>query len=197
MKENDRIAFEISGSDYDILIQFQQQHSNCAKGFTGEQFLYSFTPTSLGVIKCVRCSCGQELLLGDILDHSDGEYDPEKHRVLTPNDHENKRFEEAAIRILNMRDPRFYRMAFQTEQSFEMIYIIAAYGIAQVSDERIPKCILWKHDGTVYGNKRDNYNGLGETEKIDEFFNYFVKHARGEVAKYDCRNEKLLKLLES
>lgn len=195
MEIDEKIAFEISGSDYINLTKFREQHKNCLHGAAGDQFSYTFIPTGLGMAITVRCSCGQELLLGDFMDNESGEYDEYKTRVLTQEDEKNKRFEEAALYILNMKSPRLFRIGFQTDQSFELIYSISTYGIAGLSDERISRCILWKYTIGENGEQVDNYDNLDEKEKIKAFYDYFEEHLKNEINKYDCDNKRLVNCL--
>ena len=174
MDSNDNISFEINGNDYINLKKFQKQHTDCCSGMAGEQFEYTFIPSGLGLAISVKCSCGQTLTLGDFMDYDSGEYSEKDHRVLTDNDRQNKNFEEAVKLILQMKNPRIYKMAFGEEQSFDMIYAISVYGIASIADERISRCILRKY--TIKDGKNiDNYEGLNEKEKIEKFFNHFEK----------------------
>ena len=108
---------------------------------------------------------------------------------------DNKRFEEAVFRILQMRDPKTYRMLFLKEQSFELIYDISVYGIVPLSDERIGRCILWKYSRGENGEPIDNYKGLDEGAKIDVFYRFFEKHVSTELSKYGCTDKKLIDML--
>lgn len=195
MEIENKIVFEITGKDFENLQRFREQHKDCARGMAGDQFTYSFVPTGLGVAGTVECSCGQTLSVGDFMDREEEEYDENEHPVLTEADRKNQVFEEAALVILRMRDPRWYRMAFLQDQSFEMIYNVSVYGIAQFSDERIYDCVLWKYDRDEYGMQVGNYEDMNENEKINTFFEYFIDHVRAETEKYSCRNEELLRIL--
>lgn len=197
MAQKDGITFEIKGNDLKNVNKFCKQHKNCFHGAAGEQFVYSFLPTGLGLLTTVKCSCGQTLEIGDFMDYDSGGYDEEKCRVLTEEDHKNEAFEEAALQILQMKSPRLFRIGYQKEQSFDLIYAIAALGIASVADKRISKCILWQNERSVYGEKIDHYQGLDEAGKISVFFQYFEDHVRGELRKYDCKNKNLLNALEN
>ncbi len=108
---------------------------------------------------------------------------------------DNKRFEEAVLRILQMKDPKTYRRSFLKEQSFELIYDISVYGIVPLSDERIGRCILWKYSRGENGEIIDNYKNLDESEKINSFYSYFEKKILDELSKYESTNEKLLNML--
>ena len=194
--EEGKITFEIKDNDLKNVKKFRRQHKNCFRDLTGGQFEYSFIPTGLGLAASVTCSCGQTLTIGDLIDYDSGEYDEYENRVLTEEDHKNKDFEYAVLRILQMKSPHLFRITFGKEQSFDMIYAISAYGIAAVGDDRIAKCIPWlcirgKNDEII-----DNYEGLNEEEKIAAFYNYFEDHVRKELSKYDCRNKRLLDALD-
>ena len=196
METKDKITFEIEGNDLKNVKKFRKQHKNCFKGMTGEQFEYSFSPTGMGLAASVKCSCGQTLTIGSFMDFDSGEYDEYENRVLTEDDHKNKRFEDAVLRILQMKSPRLFRIGFGKDQNFDMIYAISTYGIASVGDERIRRCILWLCDRGKNGKEIRNYEGLNEEEKIAAFYKYFEEHVREELRKYDCRNKGLLDALE-
>lgn len=87
MAQKDGITFEIKGNDLKNVNKFCKQHKNCFHGAAGEQFVYSFLPTGLGLLTTVKCSCGQTLEIGDFMDYDSGGYDEEKCRVLTEEDH--------------------------------------------------------------------------------------------------------------
>lgn len=195
METKDKITFEISGNDLKNVKKFRKQHKDCFKGMACDQFDYSFTPSGLGLAITVKCSCGQELMLGNFMDFDSGEYDEVENRVLTAEDHKNKKFEDAVQRILQMKNPQLFRIGFRKDQNFDMIYMISAYGIASVADERIGKCILWLCDRGKHGEEIDNYKDLSEEEKIEAFYKYFEDHVREEVLKYDCKNKRLLEAL--
>lgn len=197
METKDKITFEIDGNDLKNVKKFRKQHKNCFQGMTGEQFEYCFTPTGMGLAASVKCSCGQTLTIGSFMDYDSGEYDEYENRVLTEEDHKNQKFEDAVLRILQMKSPRLFRIGFGKDQNFDMIYAISAYGIAAVGDERIRKCILWLCDCGKNGKEIKNYEGLNEEEKIAAFYKYFEDHVREELRKYDCRNKGLLDALES
>ena len=194
MEETDRIVFEISGNDYKNLQKFRKQHEDCDKGMAAEQFTYCFVPSGLGLLTTVTCSCGQKLELGNFMDYESGEYDEEQCRVLTEEDHRNKRFEDAAYHILMMWSPRIFRMAFNMDQTFERLYLFAI-GKASEADDRFSKCIRWKYDRGPNGEAIDQYEGLDDQEKLDAFYRYFVERVQEELQKYDCRNESLLSRL--
>ena len=196
METKDKITFEIEGNDLINVRKFRKQHENCGQGMTGERLEYCFIPTGMGTFSSVKCSCGQTLTIGNFMDHESGEYDPDSNRVLTEEDHRNRRFEEQVYRILQMKSPRIYRICFGMDQSFEMIYAISAYGISFTGDERISKCLLWKVRRGEHGETIDNYEGLDEEKKIEAFYRYFEEHVKKELSKYDCRNKKLLIMLQ-
>lgn len=108
---------------------------------------------------------------------------------------DNKRFEEAVFRILQMKDPKTFRWLLTKEQSFELIYDISVYGIAPLSDERVGKCILWKYSRGENGELIDNYKDLDDKAKIDAFYSYFGRNVLEELSKYGCADEKLLNML--
>ena len=182
METKDKIEFEISGNDFKNLKKFRKQHEDCLCGFDGGQFEYSFVPTGMGTLISVKCSCGQTLELGTFMYNELQEYDEHKNRPLTEADHNNKRFEDAANRILLVEDPRLFRIAYQADQSFESVYLLACG--ACFADERIWKCIL---------NNYADYET--EKEKIDAFYSYFKDHVKAEISKYDCENTSLLRAL--
>lgn len=196
METKDKITFEIEGNDLKNVKKFRKQHKNCFKGMTGEQFEYSFTPTGMGLAASVKCSCGQTLTIGSFMDFDSGEYYEYENRVLTEEDRKNKRFENAVLRILQMKSSCLFRIGFQKEQNFDMIYAISAYGIASVGDERIGRCILWLYDCGKHGEQINNYKDLNEEEKIAAFYKYFEEHVREELNKYDCRNKGVWDALE-
>lgn len=145
---------------------------------TGEQFEYSFVPTGLGELVSVKCSCGQTLELGDFMDHDSGEYDEKKSRVLTEQDHRNKQFEEAAIHILQMKDPRMFRIMFLTDQGFDLLRNVVFGGIVPQADERIAKCVLYMNSTGKHQEIIDNYKGLDEAGKIENSLNISKKRSR-------------------
>lgn len=110
-------------------------------------------------------------------------------------EHDNKHFEEAVFRIMQMKDSKTYRSFFLKEQSFELIYDISVYGIVPLSDERIGRCILWKYSRGENGEPIDNYKGLDEGAKIDAFYSFFEKHVSTELSKYGCTDKKLIDML--
>ncbi len=196
MEAKDKIVFEITGNDFENVKKFRNQHKDCFQGMAGEQFEYSYIPTGLGTAISVKCSCGQVIKLGDFLDYDSGEYNEDQNRVSTEEDKKNEKFEEAALRILQMKNPRLCRMAFGKDQDFDLIYMISTYGIASLADERIGKCILWMNRRDTNGKRIENYKNLDEKEKIEAFFKFFEEHVREELLKYDCKNKKLLEILE-
>lgn len=194
METKDKIEFGISGNDFKNLKKFRKQHEDCLYGFTGGKFEYSFTPTGLGMIVSVKCTCGQTLSLGDYMDYEFGEYDEKKNRVLTPGDKENRKFEDAAVRIIQLKNPKIYRLTYRSEQNFDAIYTAAKAG-ALWADERIGRCILDIWTSSKQWKITKNYEGLDESAKIEKFYNYFEEHLREEIAKYDCVNITLLRYL--
>ncbi|SCX09452.1 hypothetical protein SAMN02910339_01342 [Lachnospiraceae bacterium YSD2013] len=193
METKDNISFEISGKDFKHLKKFRRQHKNCRQGFTGEQFEYSFVPTGMGTLISVKCSCGQTLELGTFMDNELQEYDEHKSRPLMEADHKNKRFEDAAKRILLIEDPHLFRIAYVADQSFESIYSLACG--ACFADKRLWNCILFKYE-IIDGKKIDNYAEYEtEKEKIDAFYAYFKEHVKIEISKYNCENKSFLEKL--
>ena len=124
----------------------------------GEKFVYSFIPSGLGTLGEVKCSCGQTLVLGDFMDNDSSDYDENEHSILTNEDQGNKSFEKAVLRIMQMKDPRVFRLMFLKNQTFELIYAISAYGIAYLADERVGRCILWSYSKGERGELINNYN---------------------------------------
>ena len=194
MEYKDKIVFEISGKDYKNLKKFRNQHKKCVMGSFCDQFTYSFVPTGLGLAASVTCSCGQTLSLGNFLDKEPEEYDEDKCRVLTEADRMNKKFEEAALVILQLKDPGIFRMSFLRDQDFETIYAFSA-GVASASDDRISKCMLYKRERGRMGEFIHNYESMDEKEKIRKFYDHFESGIKEEIAKYNCRNEQLLRYL--
>ncbi|MCR5649728.1 MAG: hypothetical protein K6F86_00930 [Lachnospiraceae bacterium] len=72
METEENITFKITGNDMRNLRKFRKQHKNCPQVTACDQFNYSFTPTGLGLAISVKCSCGQELMLGDFMDYDSG-----------------------------------------------------------------------------------------------------------------------------
>lgn len=194
METKDKIEFEISGNDFKNLKKFRKQHEDCLCCFDGGQFTYSFVPTGLGLLATVECACGQTLSLGDYMDYDSDEYDENKNRVLTPEDKVNEKFEAAAIIIMQLKNPRIYRLEYHSEQNFDAIYTVAKAG-ALWADERIGRCILDIWTLSKQGKVTKNYDGLDESAKIEKFYKYFEEHIRKEIAKYDCVNITILRYL--
>ena len=192
---DDELTFRIEGKDLKNLKKFKKQHKKCTQGMTGEQFEYSFVPTGMGMLTTVSCSCGQELTLGNFMDHDAGEYDEEKHRVLTEEDHKNKQFEDAVQYILLMKNPKFFRRWFATDQTFDLVYFSTA-ATARFTDKRVGKCFLSKYTQEKNGNLINNYKGLTEQEKLKRFFEYFDEHVKAELDAYGCKDEKLYQMID-
>lgn len=184
------MQFEITGKDCENVKKFMEQHKNCPKGATGEQFKYTFIPTGVGNAIIVACSCGQKILCGDFMNHETDDYDEEKYRVLSKEDIDNMEFEDLAISILNLKNPRMFHMAYSCERTFETIYE-CAMSIARRENKRISNAILCKND---FGVERDDYVGTDE-EKIQKFFAYFEDSIRKEIQKYHCKNRRLMEEL--
>jgi hypothetical protein len=196
METNDEIVFEITGSDLKRVRKFRRIHKDCPTGMTGEKLEYSFIPTGLGVAIVVKCSCGRTLHIGDFLDNDEAEYDEEKYKPLTEEDRRNQDFEHEALSILQIKDPRIFRIAFSTEQNLDTIYAIALAGTMRVADDRLSKCILPRYDIDQNGENKDVYAGLSDNEKIEKFYSYFESHVREELRKYNCQDKHLLRKLQ-
>lgn len=195
MEERDRMTFEITGEDFKNLKRFCKQHEGCRSGMSGERLKYCFIPTGLGTAISVECSCGRKLMLGDFMDSEHERYDALKNGVVTEEERRNRAFEDAAMQILQLRDPRIFRIAFRMDQTFELLYVYAV-GIARFADERIRKCLLWESSVGEYGTEIFNYDGLSDGEKISAFYDHFMKYLKEELRKYDCKNELLLRKLD-
>jgi hypothetical protein len=191
MTSKEKVIFEINGADAKKLKRFERQHKNCPMGMEGGRFSYTFTPTGLGLAITVKCTCGQQLLLGDFLEGPDKEYDEVNLRPLTEDDIKNKQFEDAALLILNLEDRRFFKMAMGLEQIFEIVYAYAV-GVARYGDPRISKTILYKVSFDDAHNLIMNYTGTDE-ENLAEFFEYFKRAVLEEMDKYHSDNERLRK----
>lgn len=194
MEYKDKIEFEIMGQDFENVKKFRKQHSNCFKGMCAEQFEYTFVPSSLGLMASIKCSCGQSMSIGDFMDREPTDYDEDRYRVLTEQDHKNAEFEEVAKMILILRNPRMFRIAFRKPMTFELLYAYVG-GLIRCADERIKKAFLYKYDVDKYHSKIPNYKGCSEAEKIEKFFEYFRKKIKYEITKYDCKDEQLIKYL--
>ena len=190
------LHFAITGRDYIKLRKFKIQHRKCYSGMTGDQFTYSFTPSGLGEAVTVSCSCGQKLLLGNFCDYEAEDYDPLKHPVMSEQDRQNEAFEKAIYSLLIVRKPRLFRIGFLTDQTFEGIYAYAC-GLAQNADRRFSASVLSKTTYKKNGRQMDNYETCHtDREKIDLFYEYFIKNIEKELSSYECKNEQLLKLLK-
>lgn len=184
------MKFEITGRDCEHVKKFTEQHKDCPMKSLGEKFAYTFIPTGIGIAITVSCTCGQKILLGDIVENDTEEYDEERYKVLTQEDIDNQNFEEAVMSILHHKNPRTFQMIYSCEQNFEMIYT-HAIKVARKSDERISNAILYKN---TFENEEENYTGTDE-EKIQRFFSYFEECIRKEIEKYHCTNQSLMSLL--
>ena len=193
MIEDENVVFSIAGKDASDLAKFKRLHKKCISGTTGDKYSYTFVPTTIGLATIVKCSCGQKILLGNFMDHGQTEVDISKIGPLTEEDVVNKAFEEDAYSILCLEDPRLCRIFTAREQSFDMIYFFAV-GIARHSDERISKAILYSYSLDECHHQTDNYLGT-DKENINLFFAHFRDGVREEIAKYDCKNDRLLNLL--
>ena len=194
MEFKDKIEFEVSGKDFTNVKKFRKQHKNCNMGMTAEQFEYSFTPTSLGLMATIKCSCGRSMTIGNFMDREAADYDEEKYKVLTEQDRKNAEFEDAVRSILILRKPQMFRIAFRKPITFELLYAYMA-GFIKHADERLGEAFLYKYDMDKYHNEVPNYKGCSEEVKIEKFFEYFINKIKEEISKYDCRNEQLIKEL--
>ncbi len=185
----EKISFEINGTDYVNLKKFEKQHKHCLSGTCGDKLSYSFIPTGMGLAITVKCSCGQKLSLGNFMDYDSGEYDEKKHRPLTEEDLKNQRFEEAVNAILVLENPRLFRIAMMADQRFELIYAYAA-GLSMYADERIAKAILPKIELDELHSEIKNYTGTDE-ENIQKFYKYFKKKVLDELETFHSENERL------
>ncbi len=196
METKDGISFEITGNDHKNLKKLRKQHKDCTMGMAFDQFSYTFIPTSLGTAITVKCSCGQELLIGDFIEQTSDEYDEEKNCVLTDEIRKNEHFEDEAMYILQMRNPRTFRMVFLLDRSFDMIYAYTL-GVANAlkeQDDRLSRCLLYRFEREETG-LTDQYKGLTEEEKIEKFYNYFCEHLKAFLSEYGCNNMALLREL--
>ncbi len=195
VETKDTIKFEINGNEFENVNRFRKQHESCSKGMAFDKFSYTFTPTSMGVLASIKCSCGQTMNFGNFSDNCSNDYDEEKYKVLTEEDKDNRKFEEAVRIVLQMNNPRIFRVMFLSEQSFEKVYTVAV-SIAMVADERLRKCILYKNGRGENGEIIDNYKGRSEIEKLQEFYRYFEEHVRVELDRYGCDDERIYELLK-
>lgn len=83
----------------------------------------------------------------------------------------NEDFEKAARLILQLRDPRSFKIVFGEEPSFATVYAYAL-GIAVFSDARIKNAIKLKKQEGILGALETNYTGT-DAENIKEFYEYF------------------------
>ena len=116
------VHFQISGKDYERLLEFKGIHKDCARGMVGDQFSYNFVPTSLGMLATVKCSCGREIHLGDFMDH-DGEGNLP---VLTSEQRKAEREKKAYRLIMAYKKPVARRI---TKCTWEMVSAFTA-GVA-------------------------------------------------------------------
>ena len=69
-QEENKIIFEIWGKDCEKVRKFTNEHNNCFDKYhdvTGMQFSYTFTPSTVGMIIIIECSCGEKLTVGDFM----------------------------------------------------------------------------------------------------------------------------------
>lgn len=57
--------FWVEKYESEQMCKFASKHSHCHRGAIGGAITYCFTPTSLGVIMTVKCTCGKELDITD------------------------------------------------------------------------------------------------------------------------------------
>ncbi len=189
MATKEKITFEINGADVKKLKRFERQHKNCPMGMEGGKFSYTFIPTGLGLAITAKCSCGQQLLLGNFMDGPSEGYDEKRLRPLTEADIQNQKFEEAAQMILTLENHRLFRAAMGCEQDFEIIYAYAV-GLARYADPRISKAILYKVSLDKQRREIRNYTGI-EEENLAKFFEHFKRVVLEEMDKYHSQNERL------
>ena len=130
----------------------------------------------------------------NFMDFEPEEYNEDKYGVLTEEDKANVEFEDAAKRILFLRDPRHFRMAFCQVMTFEMLYSYVI-GLSVYADKRIRDSILYKYDLDKYHREIPNYKDCEESKKIEKFFKHFIKSVKKEVGKYDCKDQMLVQYL--
>ncbi|MBP3199136.1 MAG: hypothetical protein J6N21_19345 [Butyrivibrio sp.] len=187
---NSENEFSISKADVEKFKRFDIQHRKCPVGPVADKYAYTFVSTSLGVAITVKCSCGQKILLGDVWDKDIVGVIEEEHKPMTEQDLANQRFEDDALGIIRLKDPNVYRMVFNAEQSFDIIYAYAM-GVAEKADERISKAILYRIGLDEYYGTKQNYPG-NDTENIQRFYTHFEQNIRDEIKKYNCKNIELL-----
>ena len=119
-----------------------------------------------------------------------------EHHVdeLTEEEKRNSEFEETAKRILYLRSPQYFRIAFRQAITFDVLYAYAA-GLSVNADRRIRESILHKYDLDKYHSEIYNYKDCDEPKKIEKFFKHFMKSVKKEVSKYDCKDQRLLQYL--
>ncbi len=109
--------------------------------------------------------------------------------------HDNKHFEEAVLRILQMKDPKTYRRFF-LKSSPSNSYMISRYtGSCLYPTNGEEGASYGSIAGGENGEPIDNYKGLDEGAKIDAFYRFFEKHVSTELSKYGCTDKKLIDML--
>ncbi len=191
MNSNDDLEFKISGRDLKNVKKFQRLHKNCSKGMAFDQFEYSFVPTSFGVLGTVKCSCGRKMTVGSFMDHEPEEFNPAKYGVMTMQDHENERLEQSAELILNLKNPRIFRMSYMMDQTFQMVADLA-FAMAICTDKRLVDCIPQKYSTDDKLGFLENCASMEDKDKIQVFFRFFEEHLRELLEGYGCQNEHLL-----
>ncbi len=108
---------------------------------------------------------------------------------------DNRKFENAALKILLMKDPRCCRILFGENYNFTTIYAYAVGIASVVFDCRILIAIKYRKEESLCGAGETNYAGTDE-ESIREFFEYFNDGILSEIRRYDCKNELLFRKLD-
>ena len=189
-----QIRFELSEEETRYVRKFEKQHKDCPKGFAFDQFDYSFTPTAVGLLTTIKCSCGQVLSFSsDVFPTDLKEYNEAEHRPLTQKDLDNDSFEKAVFHILFLRNPRIFRIVFKYEPSLEILYGFA-FGLAYYQkDTRLGSCVLAAEH---LNNKSLIEDSRPEEEKLDCFYRSFARGVKRELDTYQSTNIKLMKQLE-
>lgn len=142
------MVFEIQGKNEEILKQFQKIHAGCRCGSAMEKFSYDFCPTGLGTAVTVICSCSRKLLLGDFMDDEPSPSE-EEMSVMKEDEVRSDRVRNTLRTLLRLDNPRIFRIAFQEEQDFGILfhYVSGLYnGLCAGSENKeaaiILKCVL-------------------------------------------------------
>lgn len=65
-------GFEINNKEYEAIEQWKREHEKekhngkLKRGAIGGNYTYEFTPTSIGVIGSIKCTCGAEFVFKEI-----------------------------------------------------------------------------------------------------------------------------------